>query len=87
MQQVMAEVERKVNDKLMDPHQRGDEEEKPVPFECPMPWCGNSEYIKLTQSNGVRGPNGGSTIIGYECCGCSVRFGDPAKFSNIKGGG
>ena len=78
----MVEAEKSVNSKLMQPDKGVSEQEKPVTFECPMPGCGNTEYIEFTRSNGIHGPNGVSVVTGYECSGCSVRFGDLGKFSN-----
>ena len=49
--------------------------------------CESGKYKELRESNGVIGPGFHSRITGYECCGCSVRFGDPDKFSKKKESG
>jgi len=48
-------------------------------FTCPI--CGYNTYINLHKYNGVLGPGGYSTTVGYACEGCSVRFDEPDKFS------
>lgn len=80
----LSEMEAEVNDALMRAYRGGGEEESVQPFECPMPTCGSTEFKPIPASNGVKGPDGRSWIDGYECKGCSVRFGDLAKFSNRK---
>jgi hypothetical protein len=77
----MAAVEQMANNALMRAHERGGEEETPVPpFECRV--CGSTEYTPLPAKNGRLGPGGRGWITGYECKGCSVMFIDLAKFSN-----
>jgi len=51
-----------------------------IEFKCPF--CGNAEYKEITKFNGIYGRGGGSSRTGqYECCGCSVVFTDPNKFT------
>ncbi len=47
-------------------------------FQCPV--CGSGSYLMLREHNGIFGPGGASFAVGYECNGCSIRFGDPRKF-------
>ena len=80
----MKVVEQEVNDALRKKREGGGEKEKPVLFKCPMPGCGNTKYIPIPGTNGVKGPNGRSWVIAYKCDGCSVLFADPVKFSKKK---
>ena len=48
-------------------------------FCCPI--CGSDQYTFKRGSNGVMGPRAASWVEYCQCSGCSVRFGDPDKFT------
>lgn len=51
-------------------------------FLCP--YCGSKKYERITNANGVLGPNGYVEVVWCYCSRCNRGFKDPKKYTETK---